>query len=204
MKVTITRLMMMVLGMVLLLLGNNALADDSKRKGKSWHIVLTAIDADSGLKSVSNRIGQIRGATDGIDSEDLKEFGSNPKLAISSIIYEGKYKSNYHGTNRTDEWDLIVTSRDPNRTVTLKWSNMYKIKKISKKGEPKRYKTKEINKPWKLKKMRLIDLDTGEEIPAVGADHELQSYTFNMNGNTERYFIWNLERRRIKWRRVTR
>ena len=173
-------------------------AEKSAKKKKvkvkaMWAMTLYAEDANSKLKSVETRFGQIKKAKSGADAYDQESFPSWPKLAIN-FEADGpgsKYKGDYHNITRKkgDEWTFVVTSSDVNRAVTLRWSELQKVVLLKSKAQPRPYKRIEAPGAKKLRRMQLIDLETGEKIPAV-VDGELQSYTFNMEGEKTRTFKW--------------
>ncbi|ADV45950.1 hypothetical protein [Nitratifractor salsuginis] len=163
------------------------------RVGAMWAMTLYAEDADSKLKSVETRFGQIKKAKKGVDAYDQESFPSWPKLAVN-FEADGpgsKYKGDYHNITRWrgDEWNFVVTSSDVNRAVTLRWSELQKVVLLKSKAQPRPYKRIEAPGARKLRRLLLIDLKTGEKIPAV-IDGKLQSYTFNMEGEKTRRFKW--------------
>jgi hypothetical protein len=89
-------------------------------------------------------------------------------------------------------WFIEVRSSDANADMSLRWQGLYIMSVYTDEEGRVRYSTHvSLNNPL-LKEMKLVDIDTKEEIAAV-EDGTFQSYYFNMNGQNSRTFEWVVE-----------
>lgn len=169
---------------------------DVKSKVTEWSIKLNAIDSEGKLGDTNIPLGQVYPATDGADRYDL-ESGSRPFggdfMEIVHLIDDNtsKYSTNYHSVKvgQYDTWTFVVRTNDPDRTVTLSWPGIFKIDSAADEYDRVRLYNEFLKYDPIMEKMQLVDMRTGEVISAV-SDGKVQSYIFNMDGETERAFKW--------------
>jgi hypothetical protein len=172
--------------------------DNDKAKVKDWFLQ-TLLVVDNGSELVgdtrSGVIGRLDSADEGPDLHDIPVFanvnGSRGAVVITHGAQwgdkAGQYLSDYRSSGADKQvWDLAVTSCLDNASVTLYWEGLYQITPRADGG----YDWQLNNASSTLKSLRLVDLETGEVIPAIGKKGELNSYTFDMNGAGERLFRW--------------
>jgi len=150
-----------------------------------WYVRLIA--TSDTLRDQGNVLGQLKDSKRGYDIHDLKELSpfATPYL---TIVFPhpnwgenaGDYASDFHNIRRRwDRWVFEVRSDDPNREVTLSW-----------------------NGQANMKRMKLIDVATRTRVKAIKKG-KIQTYTFNMNGQTTRTFKWvgrNVQQRKKRAR----
>ena len=157
-----------------LLLPTLGVTNAATQPDDSWFIRIIAESPSEGLLDRDNVLGQTSVSRAQFDQNDLPElepFGT-PYL---SVVFKhdnwgdkpGDYNSDFKNlADQNTTWRFTVKSDDPNRNVTLKW-------------EGEKY----------LDKMIMVDAMTGQEFyPVIGG--RIQKYRFNMDGYTERDFIW--------------
>ncbi len=143
-----------------------------------WFVRLIAESPNEGLIDASNVLGELSDSDEHYDSHDLLELEpfDDPYLSVVFKqsdwgVNSGEYNSDFRRLRSASSasektWRFSVKSDDPHRQVMLKWES-----------------------EARLDKMILIDLETGQEIyPVIGGI--VQTYEFNMNGKTEREFVW--------------
>jgi len=161
-----------------------------------WSIKLNAVDSAGKLGDTNIPLGQVYPATDGTDRYDLQSaprpFGGD----FMEIVYHiddntSEYSTNYHSVKegQYDSWTFIVKTNDPDRTVTLSWAGIFKIDSAADEYNRVRLFSEFLKYDPIMEKMQLVDMKTGEVISAV-TNGKVQSYTFNMDGETERTFKW--------------
>ena len=175
---------------------NGTNEDNSADQINEWSIKINAVDSAGKLGDTNTRIGQVYPSTDGVDRYDLKSSGKPFGGDFMKVVYlidgiQGDYSTNYHSVKKEqyDSWIFVVKTNDPDRTITLSWPGIFKVTSAE-----DDYKRVRLNHEFKsydpiMEKMQLRDMKTGEVISAV-MDGTLQSYTFNMDGDTERMFKW--------------
>ncbi len=110
-----------------------------------------------------------------------------------SDITSGEYKSNFHTTNtNSDSWEFTVKSHDANADMIVSWRGLYVLNPYTDSEDRLRYhEYRSMTNPL-IPYMKLVDVATGIEIPAM-SNGMLQTYIFNMDGATEKTFKWMLE-----------
>ena len=174
--------------------GSNDIA--SSEKVPQWSVKIIAEDLTNNLRFDNNRLGQVDVATNDVDEYDLKSiprpFPDNPFLSVN-FPQEGKtYVTNIHSTemSESDKWVFTVNS-NPDRTVTLRWELFAVTTSIDDTGRV-RFDQKLTMDERLIKRMQLVDAETNTTLVTAYANDKLQSYTFNMNGETTRTFRWKL------------
>lgn len=172
--------------------------EDTVNQTKEWKIQLVVEDTTAGLKNSGSYLGQRTFAEDGKDKYDLKALGGSLGGKYLSVIFpidgSGKgYNTDYHKSSEavSDSWTFMVKTNDPESTITVGWMGIYAL--FPTRDEQNRIVyERELRKNDKLlSHMQLVDIETNETIPAF-ADNKLQTYTFSMDGKTERTFRWEL------------
>lgn len=174
------------------------MTENTVNQTKEWKIQLVVEDTAAGLKNSGSYLGQRTSAEDGKDQYDLKVLGGSFSGQYLSVIFpidgSGKgYNSDYHRSSETryDSWTFIVKTNDPDSTITVGWKGLYAL--FPTRDEQNRivYERELRENDNLLNHMQLVDAETNETVPAF-VDNKLQSYTFNMDGKTERAFRWEL------------
>ena len=171
-----------------------------------WSVQIVAEDPENNLLFDSDRLGQLEVASNEVDSYDLKSvarpFTKNsdgellPFLSVN-FLQEGKnYVTDFHNTElKYDEWTFTVNS-NPERTVTLRW-NAYAVETQTDASGRTRFDQTPQTDMELMGRMQLVDAETNETLVSAYADGKLQSYTFNMNGQTTRTFRWVLDTEQV-------
>ena len=172
--------------------------EDTINQTKEWKIQLVVEDTTAGLKNSGSYLGQRTSAEDGKDKYDLKALGGSFSGKYLSVIFpidesEEGYNTDYHKLSEevSDSWTFIVKTNDPGSIITIGWKGIYAL--FPTRDEQNRIVyERELRETDKLlSHMQLVDVETNETVPAF-ADNKLQTYTFSMDGKTERTFRWEL------------
>jgi len=168
-------------------------------KAASWYMKTVAVVQDGEEVFFDDRsgvFGRIPGADVGPDRHDVRAFssvaGSPAAIVFAKSAADwgadaGEYLSDYRPPgNDKQVWTFTVTSSRTNADVTLYWESFFVISPASNGG----WNTVEDNDNHTVAKLSLLDLATGERIPASNKKGLMKSHTFNMNGATKRYFRW--------------
>lgn len=168
--------------------------DTTEVKPSNWYIRIVAQDLNLGLKSQNALLGMLE-EKDAVQKHTLKTRGSfDGYLDVLFInpdgVAEGQYKTNYHTfQNETEEiWTFSVMSRDTNANISLSWRGLYILTPYMDANRQLYREYRSTTNPLS-KQMKLVDTQTNEEMAAV-SNGEVQTYTFNMDGSTERTFKW--------------
>lgn len=197
---------------VLMLLGcdsssqqlNNG-ADTEKRLSKTaavetkpsnWYIRLVAEDPARALKSVSTQLGELE-EDDAVEKHTLKALTPFESSYLDIIfrdpvgVASGDYKVNFHNYEEgsEDRWSFTVRTDDNTTDILLTWRGIYILTPYEDEQGRQRYKEHQSATNPLVKNMKLIDKSNGKEIAAV-VNGEVQTYGFNMEGQTERTFEW--------------
>lgn len=173
---------------------------------QQWYLRLTVVSPDdSSLRDKGNVLGQLDDSESGKDSHDLIELNpfASPYLTLvfphEEWLDPGNYSSDYHATDadNADEWVFDILSDDAYRNITLYWDPVKLVERMDdavsgKKGSNKSSKMDSADDL--IERMWLEDTLTGERIYAIDSG-QLQSYTFNMEGENTRSFRWVMEDR---------
>jgi len=173
-----------------------------------WSVKLVAEDLENGLQFSNDRFGQVDAATNNVDNYDLKaiprpfptnsEGDLNPFLSVHFPQNSQSYVTNFHSTelNKEDEWTFTVNSNS-NRTVTVRWDTFAVTSYTDDTGRI-RFEQESVIDENLVKRMQLVDAETNTTLVSAYANGELQSYTFNMNGETTRTFRWELHAENVE------
>jgi hypothetical protein len=171
-----------------------------------WSVQIVAEDPDSKLLFDNDRLGQLEVASNEVDAYDLKSvarpFTKNsdgellPFLSVNFLQEGKKYVTDFHNTElKYDEWTFTVNS-NPERTVTLRW-NAYNVTTETDASGRTRFDQKLQIDEELMGRMQLVDAETNATLVSAYAEGKLQSYTFNMNGQTTRTFRWVLDTEKV-------
>lgn len=196
MKKTIINITVSLFSLLVFLGCNSTNENDAKSQVTEWAVKLHAIDSEGKLGDTNTRFGQVHPAIDDVDRYDLVS-GSNPFNGdFLEVVYyingnESDFSTNYHSVKKDqyDTWTFVVKTNDPDRTITLSWPGIFKVDSAIDEYNRVRLYNEFLNYDLIMEKMQLVDMRTGEIISAV-SDGQVQSYTFNMDGETERTFKW--------------
>jgi hypothetical protein len=200
MKKTMINLGISVLSLLLFSGCNSTNTSTSQSEAESqvteWSIKFNAIDSNGKLGDTNIPLGQVYPATDNIDRYDLASaphpFGGDFMEVVYTIDDNTtEFSTNYHSVKKDqyDSWTFVVKTNDPDRTVTLSWPGIFKVESATDEYNRVRLFNEFLNYDTIMEKMQLVDMRTGEVVSAV-LDGKVQSYTFNMDGETERTFKW--------------
>lgn len=175
---------------------NSTNESDAESQVTEWAVKLNAIDSEGKLGDTNMPLGQVYPAADNVDRYDLVSaphpFGGD----FMEIVYyiddnQNEFSTNYHSVKKDqyDAWTFVVKTNDPDRTVTVSWPGIFKVDSATDEYNRVRLYNEFLNYDPIMEKMQLVDMRTGEVISAV-SDGQVQSYTFNMDGETERTFKW--------------
>ena len=162
----------------------------------NWYIRLVAEDASRALKTNSAQLGVLE-ESDAVVKHTLLSHGrfSRPYLDVVFIdpdgVAAGTYKTNYHMYQKDleERWRFTVQTDDKTSDILLTWNGLYALTPYTDDKNREQYKEyRSLSNPL-IKHMKLVDAETGKEI-AASNDGKVQTYVFNMNGQSERVFEW--------------
>jgi len=201
------------LGLLLCLLWTlPAVADKKAKKSTEWYLKTTVevTDPETGRiirDTRSGVLGQLAESEAGFDRHDVPAYASTTDSRAAIVFIQGEdwdemageYLSNYHkNDSKKDSWVFTVHSSLSPETVTLHWDGLFELSQYEQNGVI-RYTSTQTSDNVILKKLSLVDLQTGEVIQALAKNKdrkkygaEFNSYTFSMNGETRRDFRWVL------------
>jgi hypothetical protein len=168
-------------------------------KPSNWYIRLVAEDVNRGLKSASAQLGELE-ESDAVSKHTLKSlspFGGSYLDVVfkdPAGVKEGEYKTNFHVYNESseDRWQFMVKTDDANADISLTWRGLYVLTPYIDQQDRQRYKEyRSVTNPL-IRQMKLVDSSNGNEI-AAAVNGKVQTYSFNMDGQTERTFEWVVE-----------
>jgi len=186
--------------------GGGGSTEEASLPAVQWSVQIVAEDPESNLLFDNDRLGQLEIANNEVDVYDLKSvsrpFTKNsegellPFLSVN-FLQEGKnYATDFHNTEmKYDEWVFTVNS-NPERTVTLHW-NIYAVTSDTDASGRTRFDQTLQTDVNLMGRMQLVDAETNATLVSAYADDKLQSYTFNMNGQTTRTFRWVLDTEKV-------
>lgn len=166
---------------------------------EAWYMQTVVVVEDGESIVFDDRsgvFGRIPGASELRDSHDVPAFASvaNSGGAVVFVKSEaawgedaGQYLSDYKPAGSDKQtWTFTVASNRPSAEVTLFWESFQVITQDSNGG----WLTHEDNDNPTVAQLSLIDLATGERVPASNKKGKMKTYSFNMAGDSERHFRW--------------
>lgn len=148
-----------------------------------------------GLTTENAQIGQLNRPD--AASENLDAFEPFSGGYIDIVIFEGDsdkgLKGSFHifTADASDGWRFAVETDDEKSNVILSWRGLYKLTSYVDDAGRTRYREQITLSNPLLERMQLVDESSGEAV-AVMHDGGKSYLTFNMDGQTRRYFRWEL------------
>jgi hypothetical protein len=168
-------------------------------KAKEWYVRIVMEDTTNNMKTESTQLGKLEG-DDVVVKHSLKAIAPFGKSSFLDVVFKnpvgvdaGEYKSNFHAASTdADSWEFTVKSHDDNATMILSWRGLYVLAAYTDtEGREQYNEYRSLVNPL-LAYMTLIDTKTNEKIQIL-KNGEVKSYVFNMEGNKERTFRWELK-----------
>ncbi len=164
-------------------------------KPENWYLRIVAEDTTRDMKAGDTQLGQVT-ETDAASRHSLKSLrpfsGGYLEVVFRDPpdVANGDYKSSFHTYEDGDDvWEFIVKADEPNADIILSWRGLYVLDPYIDDQSRLRYREyRSMTNPL-IKYMKLVDVSTGMEIPAVH-NGEVQTYHFNMDGTEEKIFRW--------------
>ena len=170
-------------------------------KPTDWYIRIVAQDITRDLKSESAQLGALN-VSDAIQTHTLRAYydfdGYLDVLFVDPAgVVPGQYRSNFHTYQEDVEesWTFTVMTNDPTVDMSLTWRGLYVQTPYEDDGRIVYKEYRSTTNPL-IKQMKLVDVQTGTEMAAV-KDGKTQTYTFNMDGQTQRTFKWVVETQEV-------
>ena len=165
-------------------------------KPSNWYIRLVAEDPAKAMKSAGSQLGELEESS-AVEKHTLKAFSPFGASYIDVIFVDpdgvasGDYKVNFHSYEEgvEDRWRFTVRTDDTAADILLTWRGLYVLTPYVDEQNRQRYKEyRSMTNPL-IKNMKLVDSSNGKEI-AAAVNGQVQTYSFNMDGQTERTFEW--------------
>ena len=165
-------------------------------KPSNWYIRLVAEDSARGLKSVTSQLGELE-EDDAVVKHTLKALTPFESSYLDIIfrdpdgVASGDYTVNFHSYEEgiEDRWSFTVRTDDNTADILLTWRGLYVLTPYEDEEDRQRYNEYRSATNQLVKHMKLIDKSNGNEIAAI-VNGQVQTYSFNMEGETERTFEW--------------
>lgn len=165
-------------------------------KPSNWYIRLVAEDPARAMKAGDTQLGELE-VSDAVEKHTLKALspfgGSYLDIVFGDPagVDAGDYKVNFHNYDESveDRWSFTVRTDDVDADILVSWRGLYVLTPYIDDQDRQRYKEYRSTTNPLIKNMKLIDVSTGDEI-AAAVDGEIQTYSFNMDGQSERTFEW--------------
>jgi len=172
---------------------------ESESRPENWYLRIVAEDITRGMQTGDTQLGQLNEDTDVALKHSLKALQPFSTGYIDVVfrdppdIDSGDYKSSFHLYREdADEWEFIVKADEANADIILSWRGLYILTPYVDEQSRLRYREyRSLGNPL-IKYMKLLDVSTGTEVPAV-QNGEAQTYTFNMGGALEKVFRWVIQ-----------
>ncbi len=165
-------------------------------KPSNWYIRLVAEDPAKAMISAGSQLGELEESS-AVEKHTLKAFSPFGTSYVDVIFVDpdgvasGDYKVNFHSYEEgaEDRWRFTVRTDDNATDILLTWRGLYVLTPYVDEQNRQRYKEyRSMTNPL-IKNMKLVDSSNGKEIAAV-VNGKAQTYSFNMDGQTERTFEW--------------
>jgi len=162
----------------------------------NWYIRLVAYDKSRNLKNTSTILGGLL-ESDATQKHTLKALipfgGSYLDVFFHNLddVKEGDYKVNFHyyDINDSESWEFTVCTDDANADIELSWIGLYVLSPYTDKyGRTRYHEHRSLTNPL-ISQMKLVDISSGEELPAM-IGSQILKYNFNMDGKTKKSFRW--------------
>ncbi len=165
-------------------------------KPSNWYIRLVAEDPAKAMISAGSQLGELEESS-AVEKHTLKAFSPFGASYIDVIFVDpdgvasGDYKVNFHSYEEgvEDRWRFTVRTDDNAADILLTWRGLYVLTPYVDEQNRQRYKEYQSMTNPLIKNMKLIDGSNGKEMAAV-VNSKAQTYSFNMDGQTERIFEW--------------
>jgi len=160
----------------------------------NWYMRVLVKDDSHNMESFNAQLGELDTSDATVEHtlKALNPFGGSYLDVVfrdPEGVEEGDYKTSFHiyEANTSDSWEFIVRSSDSGADISLSFIGLYVLKPYTdKEGRTKYSEYRSISNPL-LPYMKLVDVDSGEEI-AVISDGKMQIYNFSMDGKNEKTF----------------
>lgn len=165
-------------------------------KADNWYMALEAEVVGKNLKTKNSKLGalSVQNAVLSHTLKALQPFGGD----YIDIIFQnpngvaaGEYKTNFHTYTEgiEERWSFMVKTDNINADILLSWRGLYVLTPYIDSENRTMYRENISHTNPLLKYMKLIDNATGEEVSIV-LNGKMQSYAFNMNGQSTHTFEW--------------
>jgi len=161
-------------------------------KAKSWYIRVLAIDKTDDIKTSDSKFGELEDINASRYNLEVYNTFNQSQLSVLFQDNNKEFKALFHPyTEETQEWNFVLKSNNSNADIVLKWQGVYVLDAFMDSYGRKRYKEYRYTQNPIIYNLKLIDKKTGVELPAI-QDGRIYEYSFNMNGDNIREFMWVL------------
>ena len=163
---------------------------------KDWYIRIVAKELTREFKTENTQLGVLKEDNTPLKHslKALAPFGSS-YLDVVFIdpdgLPSGEYKSSFYDSSDSldNVWNMRVKTDNASASIELSWRGLYILTSYVDGQNRTRYREKHSSSNPLIKYMKLIDITSGQEIPAI-YDGKLQKYKFSMDGQTTKNFQW--------------
>jgi len=163
---------------------------------ENWYIRLVAYDKSRNMKTTSTILGGLSDS-DAVQKHTLKALSPFGGSYLDVVFHnpedvkEDDYKVNFHSydINDSESWEFTVRTDDTDADIELSWIGLYVLNPYTDKyGRTRYHEYRSLSNPL-ISQMRLVDISSKEELPAM-IDSQILKYHFNMDGKKEKSFRW--------------
>lgn len=167
-----------------------------QQKSAAWYIRLKVKNIQTGQRFNGAKFG-VLDRDDATQMYSLKAFGSIGSSGLDLVFQDETgsvsgdqlvyYRQSENGVRQ--EWPFTVRSGESNVTIALQMEGFYALTSYVDSEDRIRFtETRTMDDPV-LKQMKLVDSETGEEIPVMRKGKPVV-YIFDMNGKQTYHFKW--------------
>jgi len=163
---------------------------------ENWYIRLVAYDKSRNMKTTSTILGGLSDS-DAVQKHTLKALSPFGGSYLDVVFHnpedvkEDDYKVNFHSydINDSESWEFTVRTDDTDADIELSWVGLYVLNPYTDEyGRTRYHEYRSLSNPL-ISQMRLVDISTNEELPAM-IGSQILKYNFNMDGKTKKSFRW--------------
>ncbi len=167
-----------------------------QQKSAAWYIRLNVENIQTGQRFNGAKLG-VLDRDDATQAYSLKAFGSIGNSGIDLVFQDETgsvsgdqlvyYRQSENGVRQ--EWPFTVRSGDSNATIALQMEGFYALTSYIDSEDRIRFTETRIMDDPVLAQMKLVDSETGKEVPAMREGKPVV-YIFDMSGKQTHHFKW--------------
>ena len=163
---------------------------------QNWYIRIVAQERERAFKTENTQLGVLEDINTSL-KHSLKALAPYGRYYLDIVfpnpvgLTSGDYKTSfYHNDGSLNNvWNMQVKTDNTDASIELSWRGIYIVTPYQDEYNRTRYKESQSLFNPLAKYMKLVDMSSGEEIPAI-YEGKVQKYQFSMGGVTTKNFQW--------------